>query len=113
MRSAPINRRKRAQRARRDAEREDRPARLGPDFPPHGTPIGRIVIELHGQRVEAVLLQAGERCRSHGVVLDGDLLPEPMGLYAAAALVSSRIARAPSSRSDFYDALPVCPPLSD
>ena len=62
---------------------------------------------LFGQRhkagpVEAELLQAGERCRSHGVRIDGQIAPKLMGLYAAAALVTSRISRVPSSRSDFW-----------
>lgn len=103
MRFAQINRRKIAQRARRDAEREDQPPRQGPPQIPHGTVIGRIVIELHGQRVEAELLQAGDRCRSHGVRVDGQLLPKVMGLYRAAAETSRLIARVPGKRSDFWD----------
>jgi hypothetical protein len=49
------------------------------------------------------LLQAGERCRSHGVRIDGAMQPEMMGLYAAAAKATARIARVPSRRSDFWD----------
>lgn len=64
--------------------------------------IGRIVIELHGQRVEAELLQAGDRCRSYGVRIDSKMLPKVMGLYRAAAKVSSRVARVPGKRSDFW-----------
>ena len=101
MRFAHINRRSIAQRARRDAEREDE-LRQGPPCIPQGTVIGKIVIELHGQHVEAELLQAGDRCRSHGVRIDGDVVGL-MGLYAAAALVSSRIARVPGKRSDFWE----------
>lgn len=103
MRFASINRRCIAQRARRDAEAEDRPIRNGPPQIPHGTVIGRIVIEYHGQRVEAEILQAGDRCRSHGVRIDGKVVGV-MGLYRAAAEVSSRLARVPGSRSDFWDA---------
>ena len=101
MRFAHINRRKVAQRARRDAERDDRPPRDGPPQIPHGTVIGRVVIEYHGQRVEAELLQAGDRARSHGVRIDG-LVIGMMGLYRAAALASSRVARVPGKRSDFW-----------
>lgn len=103
MRSAHTNhRRSIAQRARRDAEAEARPIRQGPPQIPHGTVVGRIVIEYHGQRVEVELLQAGERCRSHGVRIDGAMQPEMMGLYAAAAKATARIARVPSRRSDFW-----------
>jgi hypothetical protein len=63
--------------------------------------IGRIVVEYHGQRVEVDLLQAGECCRSHGVRIDGEVVGV-MGLYKAAALASSKLARVPSKRSDFW-----------
>ena len=102
MRSAYINRRSIAQRARRDAEAEAKPIRHGPPQMPHGAVIGRIVIEYHGQRVEVELLQAGERCRSHGVRIDGAMEPTMMGLYAAAAKATARLARVPSRRSDFW-----------
>lgn len=101
MRFAAINSRKIAQRARRDAEAEKRPPRQGPPQTPHGTVIGRIVIEYHGQRVEAEILQAGDRARSHGVRIDGPMVGV-MGLYRAAAEVSSRLARVPGKRSDFW-----------
>lgn len=101
MRFATINRRKIAQRARRDAEAELRPIRQGPPQIPHGTVIGRIVIEYHGQRVEAEILQAGDRCRTHGVRINGEP-PRLMGLYRAAAESSSRVARVPGKRSDFW-----------
>lgn len=104
MQFAKTTRRSIAQHARRDAEREAKP-RTGPPSIPHGTPIGRIVVELHGQRVEAVLLQAGERCRSYGVAIDG-AAPEVMGLYRAAALVGAKVARMPSRRSDFWKSEP-------
>jgi hypothetical protein len=101
MRFAKTNRRAISQRARRDAEREgDR--REGPPVIPHGTVIGRIVIEYHGQRVEVEILQAGERCRTHGVRIDGGPV-ELMGLYRAAALASGKVARMPSQRSDFWN----------
>lgn len=103
MRSAYTNRRSIAQRARRDAEDEAKPIRQGPPQMPHGAVIGRIVIEYHGQRVEVELLQAGERCRSHGVRIDGAMEPTMMGLYAAAAKATARLARVPSRRSDFWD----------
>lgn len=103
MRSAYTNRRSISQRARRDAEAEARPIRQGPPQIPHGAVVGRIVIEYHGQRIEVELLQAGERCRSHGVRIDGAMQPEMMGLYAAAAKATARIARVPSRRSDFWD----------
>lgn len=102
MRFAVINNRKIAQRARRDAEAESRPPRQGPPQIPHGTVVGRVLIELHGQRVEAELLQAGDRCRSYGVRIEGNVIGV-MGLYRAAAKVSSRIARVPGKRSDFWD----------
>ena len=100
MRSAHINNRSIAQRARRDAERESNP-RSGPPSIPHGTVIGRVVVELHGQRVETVLLQAGERSRTYGVCIDG-AGPVPMGLYEAAARTTAKVARMPSKRSDFW-----------
>lgn len=103
MRFAATPRRQISQRARRDAEAEAIPPRQGPPQIPHGTVIGRILIELHGQRVEAELLQAGDRCRSHGVRIDGQMLPTVMGLYRAAATVSARLARVPGKRSDFWD----------
>lgn len=100
MRFDKTNRRSRAQRTRRDAEREAAPDRGSP-LPPHGTPIGRIVIEYHGQRAEGVLLQAGDRCRTHGLVIDG---AEPVlcGLYAACAAVSAKLARVPGKRSTMW-----------
>lgn len=98
-----INRRTIAQRARRDAEREANP-RSGPPAIPHGTPIGRIVVEYRGQSVEAVLLQAGDRCRTHGVEIDGQVVGM-MGLYKAAALLTSMVARMPGKRSDFWNEL--------
>ena len=73
----------------------------GSKLPPHGTPIGRIVIEYHGQRVEAVILQAGDRARTHGVQI-GDGPVQLMGLYRAAALASAKVARVPGKRSDFW-----------
>lgn len=100
MRSAHINNRTRAQRARRDAEREAAP-RPGPPAIPHGTVVGRIVVELHGQRVETVLLQAGEHCRTYGVCIDGEEAV-PMGLYAAAARTTAKVSRMTSRRSDFW-----------
>lgn len=63
--------------------------------------IGRIVIEYHGQRVEAVIYQAGERCRTHGVSIDGGPVAL-MGLYAAAVATQAKLARLPSARSDFW-----------
>lgn len=101
MRFAAINCRKVSQRARRDAEAEARPIRQGPPQIPHGSVIGRIVIEYHGQRVEAEILQAGDRCRSHGVRIDGAMVGM-MGLYRAAAAATSRVARVPGKRSDFW-----------
>jgi hypothetical protein len=68
-------------------------------MPPHGSIIGRIVIELNGQRAEAVIRQAGTLCRTHGVSINGGPV-QLLGLYRAAALVSAEIARAPSIRSD-------------
>lgn len=99
MRFAHTNLRSIAQRARRDAERErcqrDRPPQI-----PHGTQIGRIVVEYHGQRVELPILQAGSKCRTHGVVVDGQT--RLMGLYKAAALATSMVSRVPGARSDFW-----------
>ena len=104
MRSDYTNNRSIAQRARRDGEREANP-RPGPPIIPHGAEVGRITIELHGQVVTATLLQAGERCRSYGVTIDGASL-EVMGLYRAAALVGAKVARMPSRRSDFWKSEP-------
>ncbi len=101
MRTAHINRRSIAQRARRDAEREAAP-RDGPPTIPHGTVIGRIVIEYHGQRIEAEILQAGAKCRTHGIRI-GDEPVQLMGLYRAAVMLTSRLARAPGRRSECWE----------
>jgi hypothetical protein len=95
------NNRSRAQRARRDAEREADP-RAGPPIIPHGVEIGSITIRMHGQEVTAKLLQAGEKCRTLGVSIDGGPV-ELLGLYRAAVAVSAKIARMPPRRSDFWD----------
>lgn len=95
-----VNNRSISQRARRDAEREAAP-RNGPPSIQHGTEVGSITIRLHGQIVTATLLQAGERCRSYGVCINGGK-PEMMGLYRACAAVSAEVARMPSRRSDFW-----------
>ena len=71
------------------------------DMPPHGTQIGRIVIEYRGQVVEAKILQAGERCRTHGVSINGGPV-QLLGLYRAAALATAEIARLPSVRSSMW-----------
>lgn len=102
MRFTNINRRRIAQRARRNAERERAVPRAGPPSIPHGTQIGRIVIEYHGQRVAATILQAGDRCRSHGVIIDGGPVAL-MGLYAATRAVQAKLARVPARRSDFWE----------
>lgn len=90
-----------AQRARRDAERELLPPRDGPPTLAHGEPVGRIVLELHGQRVEARLLATGHHCRSYGVEINGIMLGV-MGADRAWTEVSQRVARLPSARSDFW-----------
>lgn len=90
-----------SQRARRDKEREINPDR-GPPRIPHGSEIGSITIRLHGQVVEAQLLQHRTRSRTHTLVIDGVEIGQ-MGLYAAAAEVSARVARVPGRRSDFWD----------
>lgn len=100
MRFAKTNRRSIAQRARRDAEREGSP-RQGPPTIQHGAEIGEVVIRYHGQEVRAVLYQAGERCRTHGVSIEGGPVML-MGLYAACAALSGCVARVPSRRSDFW-----------
>lgn len=100
MRFAHTNNRQRAQRSRRDAERDTMP-RSGPPAYIHGEQVGRVLIEYHGQRVEVVLLQAGDRCRSHGAVVDGVLQKRLVGLYRAAALASGMVARVPGKRSEF------------
>lgn len=102
MRFAHTTRRCIAQRARRDAEAESRPIRQGPPQIPHGSVIGRVIIEYHGQRVEAEILQAGDRSRSHGVRIDGVMQPKMMGLYRVAAIATARVARVPGKRSDFW-----------
>lgn len=103
MRFAHTNRRCISQRARRDAEAEGRPVRQGPPQIPHGTVIGRILIQYHGQTVEAEILQAGDRCRTHGVRINGVMQPKTMGLYRAAAVATSKLARVPGKRSDFWE----------
>ena len=76
------------------------------DMPAHGAQIGRIVIEYRGQMVEAIIRQAGERCRTHGVSINGGPV-QLIGLYRAAALASAAVARLPSVRSDAWRDLPV------
>lgn len=71
------------------------------DMPPHGTRIGRILIEYRGQTVEAAIYQAGSRCRTHGVSIAGGRV-QMMGLYRAAALVSAAVARMPGQRSEAW-----------
>ena len=100
MRFDKTNRRSRSQRARRDAEREANP-RPGPPLIPHGAEVGSITIRLHGQEVTATLLQAGEKCRTYGVSIDGGPV-ELLGLYRAAVAVSAKLARMPPRRSDFW-----------
>lgn len=90
-----------AQRARRDAERDQRPPREGPPILAHGEPVGRIVLEMHGQRVEARLLATGRHCRSYGVEIDGVVLGV-MDADRAWSEVSRRVARLRSPRSDFW-----------
>ena len=98
MRVAPFQPRRTA--ARHPKDREVSAARGSP-LPPHGTPIGRIVIEYHGQRVEGVLLQAGDRSRTHGLVI-GDDPAVLCGLYQACAKVSAKLARVPGKRSTMW-----------
>lgn len=75
------------------------------DMPPHGKQIGRILIEYRGQVVEAKILQAGDRCRTHGVSIDGGPV-ELLGLYRAAALATAKVARLPSIRSTLWRDMP-------
>jgi hypothetical protein len=102
MRFAYTNNRRISQRARRDAEAEQREPRRGPPSIPHGTVIGSIVVTYHGQRVVAEILQAGDRARTHGVRIDGGAT-ELMGLHRAAVRVASLVSRVPGKRSDFWD----------
>lgn len=71
-----------------------RPA--APEYPPHGTRLGRIVLELHGQTVEAVLLSTGKHCRSFGIEIDG-VRHGPMGLDRAWGTLVSPAVRRPCS----------------
>ena len=67
-----LSNRELGQRARRDREAEEREP--SPQLPAHGEVVGRIVYELHGQRVEAELLATGRHCRSYGVQIDGKVI---------------------------------------
>ena len=100
MRSAKTNNRSRAQRARREAEREDAP-RAGPPSIPHGTRIGSIHLTYHGQVVEVDILQAGDKARTHGFAFNGQP-PIVMGLYRALATAGGLVARLPGRRSGFW-----------
>ena len=81
MRSAKTNKRKLAQRARRDAEAELRdPA---PQYPAHGSPVGSITFTLHGQTVNVEFLSTGKHSRTHGVRINGELRQKVMGVDRA------------------------------
>lgn len=68
-------------------------------YPPHRTPVGEIVIRLHGQEVRAELLSTGKHCRSYGVRIGGEVVGI-MGLYEAWRLhVSPAVARLLSRRA--------------
>lgn len=75
------------------------------DMPPHGTQIGRILIEYRGQVVDAAIYQAGTHCRTHGVSINGGPV-QLLGLYRAAALATAEVARLPSMRSDLWRDMP-------
>ena len=81
MRYADINKRKLAQRARRDAEAELRdPA---PQYPAHGSLVGSITFTLHGQTVTVEFLSTGKHSRTHGVRINGELRQKVMGVDRA------------------------------
>ena len=96
MRFAKINNRSRAQRARRDAEAEERPP--APMYPPHGTVIGKITFELYGTAVTAELLSTGKHCRTYGIRIGGTVIGV-MGADRAWREVSGRVPRMLSIRS--------------
>ena len=88
-------RRSLSQRARRDAEAEQRdPA---PAYPPHGTVVGEVVLRLLGHEVRAELLSTGRHCRSYGVRIEGEVIGV-MGADAAWREVSRRMQRMLSIR---------------
>ena len=96
MRSANTNRRSLAQRARRDAEREQRePA---PSYESHGRVVGSITLRLHGCETTAELLSTGKHCRSYGVMIGGRVVGV-MGADRAWREVSTRVPRMMSIRN--------------
>ena len=88
-----------AQRARRDAEAEGREPRPGPTVAPHGARVGWITFHLYGQEVTVNLLATGHHARSYGAEIRGAVLGV-MGTDKAWNEVSKRVGRLPSYRSD-------------
>lgn len=72
---------------------EQRMREAAPQYPAHGTPVGRIVFELHGQVVEARLLSTGKHCRSFGVEVDGEVFGVMGADRAWSTIVSPAIGR--------------------
>lgn len=69
-----------------------------PQYPPHGTVVGRISLELYGCCVTAELLSTGHHCRSYGVRIDGAVIGV-LGAYEAWREVSRRQPRMISLRN--------------
>lgn len=125
MRSDKTTNRQRAQRARRDAEREaylgtpERPVNIddleelrafiaaldlvhygAPEYPPRGEYVGRILFELWGQSVEVKLLSTGNHARSFLIETAAGVRKEIMGPTEAWRLhVSPGIARMRSRKN--------------
>jgi hypothetical protein len=97
----PLNRRQLAQRARRDAEREQAEPRPGPPIIPAGTVVGHVELCLHGRSVRAELLHIDGRCRTYRVRIGGAVIGR-MGADKAWSEVSRMVPRMPSIRSEFW-----------
>ncbi len=52
----------------------DRMREPAPQYPWHGTRVGRIVLELHDYEAHALLLSTGKHCRSFGVEIGGQVV---------------------------------------
>ena len=68
-----------------------------PEYPAHGTVIGRITLELYGTAVTAELLSTGKHCRTYGIRIGGTVVGV-MGADRAWREVSGRVPRMGSLR---------------
>ena len=74
----------------------ERARAASPQYPPHGEPVGRILLELLGHAAEARLLHTGKHCRSFGIEIAGKV-HGPMGIDRAFSELISPAVRRPHS----------------